>query len=951
MTATATQSICAAVGSGRKKLAAVLVAAAMVAATLAVDSPPAAASAATAATPRATSSAPARGLVEAAVADSGGSRWTGVSPARLRGFSARLAPRPAAARAPVNRPADLARGITAPSDGTFVGITPARLLDSRPGHLTVDGQDAGGGPLTAGQTWDVQASGRGGVPLTATAVVLNITVTGATASTFITAFPGLSLRPTTSNVNVLPGQTVAVAATVGFGVALSSFGSRPNAQVSFYNAHGSTQLIVDVTGYYLGSDPSPGGTFHPQTPVRVLDTRAPGFTAIRGGYYDWIDLSIPQTSAVAVNITVTAPTRSGFVSVWPGSGPNAPATSTVNFAAGQTVANMAVVAAAPDPNSHPAGAPAFSVGVGSAGSAQVIVDVVGWYSTDLAIDGGGLRFHAMTPLRIVDTRIGVGLAHPLGQGVAGTVTAAAAVGDIDTRALAANPTALADPATTYLSVYPGPAVPTTSSLNVAPSSTASNMVMTGLAAGGRTFGVRNAFGTVQAIVDVFGYFDAPPVASVSLVTDLSTVAFDQPLTLTATVGAAGGPTPAGTVAFVDSDNGVTLAVAPLAAGGAQIVTAALTAGTHHLRARYVPAGLFVPGDSASATVTVTAAASADATTYQQDPAHDGDALGATITASLHQAWQSATPANSTFLYPVIGGGRVFGVTADPSHSVSAFDLATGAALWGPNAASVPTLSRTIAYDGQHLFAVSEEGLLTAYDAATGNVTWTVQLGDGIGGGFAAAPTASDGVLYIDGSQGQQLLYAVSEVDGSVLWTAFPDGGFYDEVSVTVGPSGLYFGYPCAKQDAYTFGGASQWGFQGGSCTGNVVTAPWHGGFLYVRQSPTPAVVDTATGQTVGTFAPTDCPRSTAPTATTSAPERWRPSPRPAPTFGTSPATAPWCRRRWRRARWCSSPRASTCTPSTRLPGRWCGPSLASTSSPQEKAQASSSPGWRWSGTR
>ena len=105
--------------------------------------------------------------------------------------------------------------------------------------------------------------------------------------------------------------------------------------MSVYNAHGTTQLIVDVTGYHMGNDGAPGGTFHPQTPMRILDTRAHGFTAISGGHYEWVDLSIPQTTAVAVNITVTAPTRAGFVAVWPGSGANAPATSTVTSARGR----------------------------------------------------------------------------------------------------------------------------------------------------------------------------------------------------------------------------------------------------------------------------------------------------------------------------------------------------------------------------------------------------------------------------------------------------------------------------------------------------------------------------------------------------------------------------------------------------------------------------------------
>ena len=188
---------------------------------------------------------------------------------------------------------------------------------------------------------------------------------------------------------------------------------------------------------------------------------------------------------------------------------------------------------------------------------------------------------------------------------------------------------------------------------------------------------------------------------------------------------------------MDQDNGGTLAIVPLTGGSAHIVTAAVTAGIHHLLARYLSAGLFVPGDSAPATVTAPAAA--DAATYQQNVGHDGNAAGSTITKSLHQAWQSSAPANTTFLYPVVGGGRVFGVTEDPNHAVSAFDLATGAALWGPKAAGVSTLSRTIACDGQHLFAVSYEGLVTAYDGATGTVTWTVQIGDGVGGGFGAAP--------------------------------------------------------------------------------------------------------------------------------------------------------------------------------------------------------------------
>jgi hypothetical protein len=73
--------------------------------------------------------------------------------------------------------------------------------------------------------------------------------------------------------------------------------------------------------------------------------------------------------AVALKVTVTQPRAAGFVTVYP-DGPPRPGTSSVNFSAGQTVANSVIVA----------------VGAGglvdfsntSAGSVQIITDVSGW---------------------------------------------------------------------------------------------------------------------------------------------------------------------------------------------------------------------------------------------------------------------------------------------------------------------------------------------------------------------------------------------------------------------------------------------------------------------------------------------------------------------------------------------------------------------------------------------
>jgi hypothetical protein len=98
--------------------------------------------------------------------------------------------------------------VSAAGDG-FAGLVPARLLETREGAPTVDGQSQGEGPLGAGQTRDVVVVGRGGVPETGVgAVALNVTAVDPTAVGFLTVFPVGAARPEASNLNVVPGQTL-----------------------------------------------------------------------------------------------------------------------------------------------------------------------------------------------------------------------------------------------------------------------------------------------------------------------------------------------------------------------------------------------------------------------------------------------------------------------------------------------------------------------------------------------------------------------------------------------------------------------------------------------------------------------------------------------------------------------------------------------------------------------
>jgi hypothetical protein len=120
----------------------------------------------------------------------------------------------------------------------FHPLSPTRIQDSRPAPFTE-------GPYTtkwgAAITRSVKLTGVGGVPTNAAAVLLNVTVTGTTASSVLTIWPAGTTRPIVSSLNWSKGLTIPNAVT-----------AKPNASgfVSVYNAAGSTHVIADVAGWY-----------------------------------------------------------------------------------------------------------------------------------------------------------------------------------------------------------------------------------------------------------------------------------------------------------------------------------------------------------------------------------------------------------------------------------------------------------------------------------------------------------------------------------------------------------------------------------------------------------------------------------------------------------------------------------------------------------------------------
>jgi RHS repeat-associated protein len=223
--------------------------------------------------------------------------------------------------------------------GTYVALSPARIVDTRTG--------LGGSSTRVGsqETRNVTVLGVGGVPTSGvSAVALNITAVGPTASTYVTAFPAGTTRPDpASTLNTLSGVDIASLAQVKVGT---------GGQISVYVNAGSLDLVVDVEGYYLDSTQTGRDLYVPVSPRRVYDNRTamtPGSTRViqATGAKDLVtgNVVVPSAGVTAVVLSVTAvtPGASGHMDLFP-DGTLRPTISTLNFTAGDAAVTGTVIA-------------------------------------------------------------------------------------------------------------------------------------------------------------------------------------------------------------------------------------------------------------------------------------------------------------------------------------------------------------------------------------------------------------------------------------------------------------------------------------------------------------------------------------------------------------------------------------------------------------------------------
>ena len=277
---------------------------------------------------------------------------------------------------------------------------PIRLLETRAGQ---PGCDAPGAPISGGtdrtqlarRTCDGQT-----IPSNAMAITGNITPVPNSMG-YLTLYPSNAARPLVASSNFVAGEIVNNVFTVGLGTdgAFKVFAST------------TTDVVVDVTGYY--APPSAGGLyFHPlSSPIRLLETRvgqpgcdAPqtpigsGTTRTQPGRVTCNSLTIPANAQALVgNATVVNPAAAGYITLFP-SNATQPFVSSGNYVGGSIVNTP------------------FTVGLGADGAfkifttatTDIVVDVLGYFRPDATdANGAGLLFYSLgTPVRLLDSRVG-----------------------------------------------------------------------------------------------------------------------------------------------------------------------------------------------------------------------------------------------------------------------------------------------------------------------------------------------------------------------------------------------------------------------------------------------------------------------------------------------------------------------------------------------------------------
>jgi hypothetical protein len=383
---------------------------------------------------------------------------------------------------------------------------PVRLLDTR--HDASPNACSQPNIPIAGQTSRTQP-GRNicAIPANALALTGNVT-TVQSGGGFLTLYPSDAQRPTVASTNYGVNEIINNVFTVGLGAdgAFKIF------------ANNTTDVVVDVTGYY--APPATGGLFfHPlPAPVRLLETRAgltgcvtPGAPLAGNAESTQQAISpctgIPASArAIVGNATTVGPQGGGFLTIFPADAQR-PLVASSNYSFGQVVNGPFAVGLAPNGQ--------FKIFTTS--TTDLVVDVLGYYSSEVSdANGVGLLLTPLAhPIRLLETRLGqpVGCFKPGAPLAGGTETTQTARGVCDGITIPANALGVVGNATVvfpagqgFLTLWPGTAGrPLVAMSNYNPGDVGNRHFIVGLGQADGAFKIYT-HATTDLVIDLSGYF-------------------------------------------------------------------------------------------------------------------------------------------------------------------------------------------------------------------------------------------------------------------------------------------------------------------------------------------------------------------------------------------------------------------------------------------------------------
>ncbi|MEO1058105.1 MAG: PQQ-dependent sugar dehydrogenase, partial [Actinomycetota bacterium] len=382
----------------------------------------------------------------------------------------------------------------------LTSVGPARFDDGDGARRVFDSREQDPpAPLRGGTTRVIDLD----APADARSALVNLTVVRPAGPTFVTAWEPRRARPESSNVNAGDGEVVANASVVPLD---------PDGQMILYT-RSTAHIVVDVLGFFRNAptDAGAAGRYVQLDPDRLVDLRAPtgpgntyvslSSSGVRTTYrvpvLGRVGVPTDDVSHVIVTLTALSGSRpsSGFVAAFEG-GVAPPTISNLNVNGNaDRRANLAVIPIGID----------GAIDVLLHNVDDVVIDVVGWITSDPGGAGSAGRFQRIEPRREIDTRIPQSFdtlgprqdaTHAYDNPVDGGI---AVVHNLTLAPSADQGFVTAHPAT-----VPRPEV---SNVNAtAAGQVRAALAVTPLGGGRATFYAHNG---TELAVDVFGYFTAP----------------------------------------------------------------------------------------------------------------------------------------------------------------------------------------------------------------------------------------------------------------------------------------------------------------------------------------------------------------------------------------------------------------------------------------------------------